>query len=187
MGFTAQIRASKTPELQALFSEPQARRVLIKEIEHWAETDLDAQTQEVLAGKVLHRRTGHLASSTRWKVRPSKKSVLLDLKSGVPYANIHEYGGTIRPKRKKFLTVPLPAAQTPAGVTKPLKGFKNTFIIRSRSGGLLIVQDTGDGGIIPLFVLKKKVKIPARKWASKAVAKAWGKLYKRILRLSNEL
>ncbi len=40
------------------------------------------------------------------------------LASGSPYASIHETGGTIRPKRRRALAIPLPAALAGAGQVK---------------------------------------------------------------------
>ncbi len=74
---------------------------------------------------------------------------------------IHEYGGTIRAKGK-MLTIPLPAALGPRGIPPPFtRQWKNTFVARSRKGNLIIFQRRG-AGIVPLYVLKDEVKIPAR-------------------------
>lgn len=78
-------------------------------------------------------------------------------------AAVHERGATITPKRAKWLTVPLPAALNANGTPKrpSARDWQNTFIIRSKRGNLLIVQRSGRG-IIPLYVLKKKVVILKR-------------------------
>lgn len=76
---------------------------------------------------------------------------------------IHETGGTIRRKRAKFLTIPLPAACDSRGL--PLKpsarDWDNTFVARSKRGNLLIFQRRGRG-IVPLYLLKTSVYMPAR-------------------------
>lgn len=75
---------------------------------------------------------------------------------------IHEYGGTI--SSSKLLTIPLPAALSSRGV--PLKSsaadWSNTFVARSKAGNLIIFQRQGLGVIVPLYVLKDSVHIPAR-------------------------
>lgn len=138
---------------------------------------LDSKIQENLSGDILHKRTGQLSRTVAWGELQRKKdlSYKVTLKTPLPYASIHDEGGIIRPKKKKFLTVPLPAALTPAGVLRgKATSFKNTFIDKTDDGDLIIFQNKNKGEgkedeIIPLFVLKKKVEIPARKWFSSAV------------------
>jgi len=79
-------------------------------------------------------------------------------------ANVHERGATIRPKRAKYLTIPLPAALTKRGTPiKPnARAWKNTFVLKSKKGNLLIMQKKGKGDMVPLYVLKKQVVIPKR-------------------------
>ena len=79
------------------------------------------------------------------------------------HMSIHETGGTITAKRSKYLTIPLPSALDSRGV--PLKpkarDWDRTFVARSRKGSLLIFQRRGRE-IVPLYVLKSSVEIPAR-------------------------
>jgi hypothetical protein len=69
----------------------------------------------------------------------------------------------IRPKRAKYLTIPLPAALNANGTPKKssARAWENTFVIRSKAGNLLIVQKNGTQ-ITPLYVLKPEVYIPPR-------------------------
>lgn len=82
---------------------------------------------------------------------------------GLWYLRTQETGAVIRAKRSQYLTIPLPAALDQRGV--PLKrrarDWAHTFIKKSRNGNLLIFQKTARG-IIPLYVLKKQVRIPKR-------------------------
>jgi hypothetical protein len=62
--------------------------------------------------------------------------------AGVPYANLQEYGGVVRPKTGKFLTIPTPANLTGAGVPRfpSARDFINqhkgeTFWLRTEAGG----------------------------------------------------
>ena len=78
---------------------------------------------------------------------------------------IHETGGVIAASGGGYLTIPLPAALDSRGV--PLKhsarDWPNTFTQRSRKGNLIIFQRRlGTREIIPLYVLKHSVRIPAR-------------------------
>ncbi len=91
---------------------------------------------------------------------------------GAPFPmSVHERGATIRPKRAKFLAIPLPAAVDSRGVLvmRP-RQWPDTFVQKSKRGNLLIFQQRGDG-IVPLFLLKRKVKLPPRLGMGKAVAK----------------
>jgi hypothetical protein len=106
------------------------------------------------------------------------------LASRSPYGPIHETGGTIRPKRRRMLAIPLPAALTegrqlkgeavrlaPAamkfGKTQIRKGERTLYarkdltFIKSKKGNALLVKKVGDR-IVPMYVLKASVKIPAR-------------------------
>lgn len=85
------------------------------------------------------------------------------------YAATHEGWPTrrnvtvIRPKNATYLTIPLDAAKTPAGVARGrARDYDNTFVARSRGGKLIIFQRTGNGTITPLFLLVRESIVPAR-------------------------
>jgi len=119
----------------------------------------------------LGRRTGALARSTRpLQVRLVGSKVTGGLAFGAKYAGVHigPAGSqvTIRPKNKKFLAIPLPAAKTAAGVARggPLDDIWGpTFIAKGIifgfSGG---TKGTQSKTPIPLFVLKRSVVVPRR-------------------------
>lgn len=83
---------------------------------------------------------------------------------------------TITPKRAGALTIPLPAAMNAQGVAKGSARdksiFGETFLAKSESGNMIIFGKTlyvkgkkagqAKGKIVPLFVLKKSVRVPAR-------------------------
>lgn len=79
------------------------------------------------------------------------------------YMAIHETGAWVRGKGK-LIPVPLPAALDGRGV--PLKKrprqWPNTFVARSKAGNLIIFQKQSDGGLVPLYVLKKRIRVPKR-------------------------
>ena len=81
----------------------------------------------------------------------------------IPYLMIHETGGIIRPKKARYLTIPLPAALNANGTPKKksAREWKNTFVLKSKRGNLIIMQKFG-GKLTPLYVLKKQVRIPPR-------------------------
>jgi phage gpG-like protein len=73
--------------------------------------------------------------------------------TNVTYARIHQEGGTITPKRAKYLAIPLTPA---AKVKRPLE-WEDTFI---RKG--IIFRNLGKDKVEALYKLQKSVKIPAR-------------------------
>jgi hypothetical protein len=82
---------------------------------------------------------------------------------GVGYLRTHEHGATIKPKTKKYLAIPLPAALNSNGTPKRKgpRDWDNTFIGTSKKGNLLIFRKEG-AGIVPLYVLVKQVTIKPR-------------------------
>lgn len=142
-------------------------------------TDLTLETEKQLklnTASILHVRSGRLRSSISSRVYERGKDLIGEVGSGVrqgdrvPYANIHETGGVIRPVNKKYLAIPLPPALTSAGVLrqKP-RDYANTFVAKSNAGNLIIFQRTLGKGAIALFVLKKSVTIPRRRYMSRTV------------------
>ena len=116
--------------------------------------------------KTLSRRSGALTESLKDGVRvqssPDINSVQGSL-SGVFYARTHEFGAVIKAKNAKYLTIPLPAALNANGTPKRInaRAWDNTFVMRAKTGSLLICQRQGKT-VIPLYVLKKEVKIKPR-------------------------
>lgn len=113
----------------------------------------------------LSKRSGKLLSSlneSRIEVQGSDDIEVSYTLTGI--ASVHERGATIRPKRAKYLTVPLPPALNSNGTPKKksARDWQNTFVLKSRKGNLLIVQKAGGGQITPLYVLRKQVTIPQR-------------------------
>jgi len=86
-----------------------------------------------------------------------------DQAATLAYAALQEYGGTIKARPGGALAIPLKAALTSTGVARGRpRDFEDTFILKRQSGKPpLIVQKRGDE-IVPLFVLLKSVKVPAR-------------------------
>lgn len=121
-----------------------------------------------LSGEPLHARTGQLRGSVSYRVETRTDGVLARIGPHVPYARIQEFGGTIRPRRGQFLTIPLRAAMTAAGATRftaraiisspSIGGFEGTFFRDHILFGKRGKQ------AVPLFVLKRSVTIPARSY-----------------------
>jgi len=110
-----------------------------------------------LSGPALKERTSRLKGSLTHEEMADTGEISAGGGPGeVDYAAIHHYGGTIRPKKKKFLTIPFPGG--PADKRVPLRAadFADTFVAKG-----IIFQKRGED-IVPLFILKKSVEIPAR-------------------------
>jgi len=91
--------------------------------------------------------------------RPEKDK--LTIGTNKIYAPLMHYGGTVRAKNAKFLTIPI--GLTPLQMRQGLRArdFKNTFIAKSRFSSLIIFQKEA-GGVKPLFLLKPSVRIVPR-------------------------
>jgi hypothetical protein len=124
-------------------------------------------------GAPLMRRTGTLIRSIRAE-RERDGSVAVGV-HGVRYARAQEFGGTIKPTRRKFLTIPLDAAYTGGGVARqsaklvqrgnewhtsgrvPGASGTRTFIAK----GVIFVEGAG-GQPVPLYALKRSVTLRPR-------------------------
>lgn len=160
--------------IEKLDKVTQVRKVMAlvaESMDRWVLKSLDPKVQFNLAGNKLKRRTGRLASGISYSTAVVRgDSVSLDMLSTEPYSRIQDVGGTIKAKPGSWLTVPLPAALTPVGVVRaPARSWPNTFFKKTKSGNTVLFQKKGGGAIVPLFVLKKEVKIRATNWASGAI------------------
>ena len=129
-------------------------------------------------GRKLQNRSGALMQ--RLAVRPSA-TYPTDIRADsyvagpLAYAKIQEFGGVIKPKKGKYLTIPLPGARTSNGVTrnsarlvKRGREWHTAQTVPGAAGtkthirGKAIGVDGVGGDFLPLYALKKSVKIPAR-------------------------
>jgi len=86
---------------------------------------------------------------------------VLTVGTNLVYAAILHFGGTIRPKRAKALTIPI----APEARGKRARDFENTFVLRrgdDAPGEGLIMQKLGEGRVRPLFALRTSVTIEPR-------------------------
>jgi len=120
------------------------------------------------ATSILNVRSGRLRQSIGQEVKGTAISnIKASVFSGVKYAVIHEFGGTVRAIDKylgvpggPYLNIPMSDNKTAAGVTRmqAREVFNNGgYIVRLRSGKYGVFMD---GKL--MFVLVKSVTIPAR-------------------------
>ena len=125
-----------------------------------------------LGGQALKVRTGNLRRAVFHRVGVTNIAgatdvyvvVGVDLRRA-PYGRIHELGGTITPKKSKYLTIPLKAARTANGVARFTArdlianpgsfGYTGTFFRNA------VLFGKKGKSITPLFALKTSVKIKA--------------------------
>jgi len=110
--------------------------------------------------------TGRLASDWSHVVTRTGQAVIGEVGTRVKYARIHEFGGTIRPKKKTALTVPFPGN---VGVYPPafeLMRSGYTFIKKD----IIFYKTQQMAKPIPIYILKKSVYIPARPYVAWTLA-----------------
>lgn len=151
------------------------------------------------SGDRLRARTGRLRSRVMFELggtaadRSIRGAVFMQ-QPYLPYARIHEFGGTI--SGRPWLTIPIPGGPADTrGEPRPARSFPNAFFIMSKRRNLLLVQRLHTGTrrkllrnkmgrfrtgrkkfeLQLLFVLKKSVRIPRRAvWAaSRRQAAPW--------------
>jgi phage gpG-like protein len=131
------------------------------------------QMIENVSGRILKRRSGTLARSIAFTLEETSTGLKGEVgvtKEGPAqrYAGIHITGGTITPRRARYLAIPLaPAALTPAGVPRfsSPRQVSGLFVIRSKAGNLLLVR-RHRRGLQPFFLLVRSVTIPQRDYFS---------------------
>lgn len=125
----------------------------------------------------LHRRTGKGLRSIRDSITVTenrKKGVVGSITAGD--LSIHESGGVVRPTSGKYLAIPTIYVLTGTGrprVSSP-REWPNTFARRTENGHLFVFQRQRGNVIIPLYLLKRRVRIPPRLGLRKAVTKYLG-------------
>jgi len=152
---------------------PEVRAAMNKHGRDFAYKDM---LKHIRSGVGVKWRGGNLGRSFGWE----EVGDTSDSWRGIAYttsksAPLQEHGGEVRPVTAKKLAIPLKAAKHGSGIPKgPPRSFPNTFIQKSKRGNLLIFQMTGkkrpknlpeganDPSIVPLFVLKDRVRVPGR-------------------------
>ena len=142
----------------------------------------DYIAEHKLSGQKLNARTGMLKKSIQRsgakKVTVMGDNIVGTVGTNMEYSVIHEYGGTIRPKHSKYLAIPLDAALTAKGVARGRpRDFKDTFFAVSKKGNLIMFGKSM-GKVVPLFAMKKEVKIPKRPYMKPSLQEKAGDIIK---------
>jgi len=112
-----------------------------------------------LSGMILNARKGKLRDSIRGEVEVTPTGVMAAIRSQVIYSRIHEYGGLIFPRVKKYLRIPTEEWRDREPDPKG-------FVIVSRRGNVLLVRRGQARGELEIMaVLKRFVKMPKRSYA----------------------
>jgi len=101
---------------------------------------------------------GHLRASITYRLLGR----VLRVGTNLVYAALLQFGGVIRPKRARALTVPI----APEARGRRARDFSDTFILRRRSDDAetvgIIMQNLGGGKVRPLFALRTSVTVEPR-------------------------
>lgn len=136
-----------------------------------------AVVAEELRGGTLRTRTGNLGRAVFWRVEASAEQVIgrvgVDRGKAV-YGRIQALGGTIVPKRGKYLTIPVGQALTGNGVARftarellanpKAFGFRTAFVNPRKTA---IVGVRPDRSLEALFALKTSVTLPPRNFLAR--------------------
>ena len=122
----------------------------------------------IVRAGILHTRSGQLMRNVDFLVRqgPPVSAVIgtgVNKAKSVVYARILEEGGDIVPKGHPFLTIPLP------GVQGTVANYPHSFLATSAGGQWLICEHVGRQGFRVLFLLRRKVTMPAKHWLSRPI------------------
>lgn len=156
-----------------------ATRQAVRNVTYDAQREIELN----LTGRVLRVRTGALRTgwATAPKFEETEQGLSMRLRPNVPYARIHEEGGTIRPTNAKFLTIPVGRAAMLRDRTNRtdvtardfienpgLLGYDRAFF--SKKGAICGVRGSGAGQTVEaVFLLRTSVAIPPRRYVSLAL------------------
>lgn len=133
--------------------------------------------------RVLNVRTGRGLRSIKNSIRvkfTGNQGIQAEISAGE--LAIHETGATVT-SRGKYMTIPTVFAMTGSGtpIRSSARRWDNTFIRESRAGNLFIFRRLGGKTIVPMYLLKTRVRIPARLGLAKAIEQEVPIVEKRLL------
>jgi len=126
----------------------------------WATRLIEREVKILMSGRLLKVRTGKTRASVTAEIDKNKNLGRVGTKH--PGSRLLEVGGTIRPKKAKFLTIPLPGeASTGAGMVRRAKDYYGVFPLRTSKGMILMGSRTPNRPAAPIFILRKSATIKA--------------------------
>ncbi len=179
-------------EFQARLSDASdngALKALVKkQLQRTVKTAERGAKLRVTGGNPLNTRSGRLRASIRSGVRGghgtgARADLVGYLRAGgagrkghVKYARIHEKGGTIVPRNKQWLTIPMSPAKTAAGVARgSARSFRSLmFMPDSNNPERAYLVHAFSGALF--FLLVKRVTIPARPYLRPSMEEASNRL-----------
>ena len=131
-------------------------RGAMEEHVEWAGPFMERQVKREAEAN-QERRTGRYIGGIRNTV--DRKKLTATIGTNVKYALQREFGGVIKPKHARWLTIPLKGAKTRAGVSRKARDYYDTFFHKTTDGRLFIFgrRTKKAKGVVALFRLVKKV------------------------------
>lgn len=130
----------------------------------------------------LRRRTGHLARNWTTNVKDNGSEIVGTMATKEIYAFTQEFGAVIKPKKGKFLTIPIGKSLTPAGAWKgkTVRDIKKPVWSKNAVGQ----KNSKTKEIDWLFLLVKSVTIPPRPYAKPSLERNVQRLLKDLKRIN---
>lgn len=120
-------------------------------------------------------RTGTLMNSVgpTKQVYEQNNNIVGEIGNNAPYSAIQELGGIIRPKKGRFLAIPLDPVLGPDGIARqnPLDFKGQSFFFQSKKGNIFLAMNKGKGELTPLFLMREQVEIKPRPYLRPALEK----------------
>lgn len=104
----------------------------------------------------LRVRSGILRNSIGSAVRRVEGGAELVLTASTRYARIQEEGGTVRPRRGRYLAIPLRGQE---GADRA-----GAFVLTAKSGKKFLARRTEGGGLVLLAILRESVQLRGRRY-----------------------
>ena len=183
--------AKDRKRIEKMLSEESAQRigkVLFRAFQQ-AGAQIEGRLKDNVRGPILRVRSSRLINSIGSTAVVRGNQVIATIGSGVgagkgdpvPYAEIHETGGTVKPKNKKWLTIPIGNARTLGGDKKggmtafnlfrgAVSGYDGAYVPQWKVGGIIFGIISGQKNkLMPLFILAKTVQMPKRRYVSRTL------------------